>query len=156
MVNKKLLEKLAFQKSKVTVDIVKIEEAELDEMWSFVGKKENQRWLWHAIDHNTHKVLAYHFGARKDTVFRELQKKLSCFNIDFYYTDDWGAYERNLPKQKHLVGKRYTQAIERKHLTLRTRIKRLARKTICFSKLEKIHDTVIGILINQLEFGREL
>jgi insertion element IS1 protein InsB len=27
-----------------------IKEAELDEMWSFVGKKKNQRWLWHAID----------------------------------------------------------------------------------------------------------
>jgi hypothetical protein len=22
-------------------------------MWSFVGKKGNQRWLWHAIDHHT-------------------------------------------------------------------------------------------------------
>ncbi|MBD2463520.1 transposase, partial [Oscillatoria sp. FACHB-1407] len=31
-------------------------------------------------------------------------------------------------------GKANTQKIERKHLTLRTRIKRLVRKTICFSK----------------------
>jgi insertion element IS1 protein InsB len=23
--------------------------AELDEMWSFVSKKANPRWLWHAI-----------------------------------------------------------------------------------------------------------
>lgn len=103
-------------------------------MWSFVRKKANQRWLWHAIDHNTHEVLAYCFGERKDKVFKALQKKLSCFTIDFYFTDDWGAYERNLPEQKHLIGKRHTQIIERKHLTLRTRIKRLARKTICFSK----------------------
>ena len=82
-----------------------------------------------------------------------LQKKLSCFDIDFYYTDDWGAYDRNLPAQKHLLGKRHTQAIERKHLTLRTRIKRLARRTICFSKLEKMHDIVIGLFINRYEFG---
>jgi len=26
---------------------VGIEESELDEMWSYVGKKANQRWLWH-------------------------------------------------------------------------------------------------------------
>jgi len=26
-------------------------ESELDEMWSYVGKKSNPRWLWHAIDH---------------------------------------------------------------------------------------------------------
>ncbi len=32
--------------------------AELDEMWSFVGKKQHQRWLWHAIDHHSGKVLA--------------------------------------------------------------------------------------------------
>ena len=132
---------------------MQVEEVELDEMWSFVGKKSNQRWLWHAIDHHTHEILAYHIGDRRDNAFKELQRKLSKFDIEFYYTDDWGAYERNLPRQKHLIGKRNTQAIERKHLTMRTRIKRLARKTICFSKLEKMHDIVIGLLINHLEFG---
>ena len=137
----------------VLVDLVKIEEAEVDEMWSFVKNKKNQRWLWHAIDHNTHEVLAYQLGSRKDIVFQELQKKLSCFDIEFYYTDDWGAYERNLPAQKHKIGKDQTQAIERKHLTLCTRIKRLARKTICFSKLEQMHDIVIGLFINRIEFG---
>jgi len=29
------------------------EEAEIDEQWSFVGNKSNQRWLWYAIDHET-------------------------------------------------------------------------------------------------------
>ena len=38
-------------------------EAEMDEMWSFVGHKGNPRWLWHAIDHGTgnkprHDILA--------------------------------------------------------------------------------------------------
>ena len=41
-------------------------EAEMDEMWSFVGNKGNPRWLWHAIDHHTGKVLAYVFGRRKE------------------------------------------------------------------------------------------
>ncbi|PZV04645.1 MAG: transposase, partial [Leptolyngbya sp.] len=50
-------------------------------------------------------------------------------------------------------GKRNTQKIERKHLTLRTRIKRLARKTICFSKSVLMHDVVIGLFINRYEFG---
>ena len=34
-------------------------EAELDEMGSFVQSKQQQRWLWHAIDHNSGAVLAY-------------------------------------------------------------------------------------------------
>ena len=46
--------------------------SELDEMWSYVGKKAHQRWLWHAIDHYTGKVLAYVFGRRKDEVFLRL------------------------------------------------------------------------------------
>ena len=41
-------------------------EAEMDEMWSFVGNKGNPRWLWHAIDHCTGKVLAYVFGRRQE------------------------------------------------------------------------------------------
>jgi hypothetical protein len=44
--------------------------SELDEMWSYVARKSNPRWLWHAIDHHTGKVLAYVFGRRKDQVFR--------------------------------------------------------------------------------------
>ena len=40
--------------------------SELDEMWSYVRSKTNPRWLWHAIDHHTGKVLAYVFGRRKE------------------------------------------------------------------------------------------
>ena len=45
------------------------------------------------------------------------------------------------------------QQIARKHLTLRTRMKRLARKTICFSKAIQRHDIVIGLCVNRYEFG---
>ena len=81
---------------------------------------------------------------------------LAPFNITRFYTDDWGAYERHLEADKHEIGKRNTQKIERKNLNFRTRIKRLTRKTICFSKLESMHDTVIGLLINKVEFGRDI
>jgi insertion element IS1 protein InsB len=47
--------------------------SELDEMWSYVQSKVHPRWLWHAIDHHTGKVLAYVFGKRQDTVFLELK-----------------------------------------------------------------------------------
>jgi IS1 family transposase len=43
------------------------------------------------------------------------------------------TYSRQLDAAEHTPGKRHTQKIERRHLTLRTRIKRLTRKTICFS-----------------------
>ena len=97
-------------------------------MWSYVGKKSNPRWLWHAIDHHTGKVLAFVFGARKNEVFLQLQSLLKPFGITRFYTDGWGAYERNLEADKHKVGKQNTQKIESKHTNLRAKIKRLARK----------------------------
>jgi insertion element IS1 protein InsB len=45
------------------------------------------------------------------------------------------------------------QKIERQHLRLRTRIKRLTRQTICFSKSIQMHDLVIGLFVNRYEFG---
>jgi len=128
-------------------------ESELDEMWSYVRKKDNQRWLWHAIDRATGKVIAYVFGTRKDEVFLQLKALLSPLGISRFYTDDWGAYERHLEAAKHEIGKHNTQKIENKNLNLRTRIKRLARKTICFSKTILMHDIVIGLFINRYEFG---
>ncbi len=138
----------------VTVNIERAGEAEMDEMWSFVGKKGNQRWLWHAIDHHTGAVLAYVFGRRKDTVFLKLKALLEPFGLRRYYTDKWGAYTRHLDPEQHTASKRSTQKIERKHLTLRTRIKRLVRKTICFSKSTQMHDIVIGLFVNRYAFGR--
>jgi insertion element IS1 protein InsB len=137
----------------ITVEIRRVEAAEVDEMWSFVGSKAHQRWLWHAIDHLTGVVLAYTFGSRADEVFLELQKLLTPFGLEHFYTDAAGVYDRHLPAAAHTVGKVHTQQIERKHLTLRTRIKRLARKTICFSKSVFMHDTVVGLFVNRYEFG---
>jgi insertion element IS1 protein InsB len=131
----------------VDVMIRRVDEAEVDEMWSFVGKKQEPRWLWHAIDHRAGAVLAYVFGRRQDEVFLQLKTLLAPL------TDYWGAYQRHLEPAVHTPGKRQTQQIERKHLTLRTRIKRLARKTICFSKSMEMHDIVIGLFVNHYEFG---
>ena len=125
----------------------------MDEMWSFVGSKAHQRWLWHAIDHLTGVVLAYGLGTRADAVFEQLHTLLQPFGLVHFYTDGAGVYKRHLPVASHTVSKRQTQQIERKHLTLRTRIKRLARKTICFSKSVLMHDVVIGLFVNRYEFG---
>jgi insertion element IS1 protein InsB len=138
------------------VVIRRVAAAEVDEMWSYVSKEKAPRWLWHAIDHNSGAVLAYVFGRRKDGVLQELKTLLQPFGIKRFYTDHWGAYARQLESARHCPGKRQTQKIERKHLTLRTRIKRLARKTICFSKSVQLHDLVIGMFVNRYEFGLEV
>jgi insertion element IS1 protein InsB len=126
----------------VEVEICRAEElaqrrgltSELDAMWSYVGKKAEPRWLWHAIDHRSGTVLAHVFGRRKDEVLLELKDLLAPCSIPRFYTDGWGVYERHLAPEQHTTGKAQMQKIESKHLNLRTRIKRLVRRTMCFSK----------------------
>lgn len=125
------------------------DEAEADEMWSFVQRKKKQRW---PLILTCGKALAYFCGRRQDEAFLKLKALLEPFGITRYYTDYWGAYTRHIAPEAHPPGKRNTQKIERKHLTLRTRIKRLARKTICFSKSVQMHDIVIGLFVNRYEF----
>jgi len=150
-VNHRLLASL--NSDEVTVVIRLAEEAEVDELWSFVKRKQEPRWLWHAIDHRRGKVLAYVFGRRKDEVFLKLKALLEPFGMTRYDTDSWGAYTRHVEADQHQPGKRNTQKIERKHLTLRTRIKGLTRRTICFSKTIQMHDIVIGLFVNRYESG---
>ena len=106
------------------VVICKVKEAELDEMWSFVGGKSRPRWLWEALDHQTGRILAYVFGRREDQALLELKALLAPLGIRRFYTDGWGVYQRHWAPHQHVVSKRATQQLERKHLTLRTRIKR--------------------------------
>lgn len=117
-------------------------------------KKRNQRWLWWAEDHDTGQVVAFVFGRRTNATFRQLLALLTQAGISVsrWFTDYWWAYYDELPAEIHQAGKDQMQSIERKHLDLRTRIKRLARRTICFSKSVLMHDTVVGLLINHLFF----
>ncbi|EFP69463.1 insertion element IS1 1/5/6 protein insB [Shigella dysenteriae 1617] len=124
---------------------------ELDEQWSFVGSKARQHWLWYAYNTKTGGT-GLHFWSRTDETCRELLALLTPFNIGMITSDDWGSYGREVPKDKHLTGKIFTQRIERNNLTLRTRIKRLARKTICFSRSVEIHEKVIGTFIEKHMF----
>jgi len=64
---------------------------------------------------------------------------LTPFNIAMINIDDRGCYSREVSKKKHLIGKIFTQQIERKNLIILAHINQLARKTICFSHSIDIH-----------------
>jgi insertion element IS1 protein InsB len=78
-------------------------------------------------------------------MFLKLQALLAPFGLTRYYTDKAGVYQRHLPPAQHTMEKLSMQKIERKHLTLRTRLKRLARKTLCFSRSHFMHNLLIGL-----------
>ena len=132
---------------------------EMDEMWGRVYCKGTPCWLWHAIDHDTGEVVAFVLGSREKEMCKQLWDMLMALKgveIEVVYSDDNWAYHDIIPKAMLQTGKRNTQKIERKHLTFRTRLKRLARKTICYSKIIEMHIIMVSLLINILEFRCQL
>lgn len=81
---------------------------------------------------NTARVLHVSHSTVIDEVFLQLKALLEPLRITRFYTDDWGAYERNLEAQKHEAGKHNPQKIENERLNLRTRIKRLSENNLFF------------------------
>jgi insertion element IS1 protein InsB len=75
----------ALKPTSVTI-VQRVEEAELDEMWSFVGFKTDQRWLWQAIDHKTGQILACVLAEHRDDAFKQLQNLLEPFGIQHDYS----------------------------------------------------------------------
>ena len=122
---------------------------EADELWSYVGAKSCQRWTWYAIEREHGIILAHQHGKRTEAVCEKLFEKLRVFPIRFYDTDKWQSYAKSLAPSQHRIGKADTWKIERTNLNFRTHLKRLHRKTICFSKDETLHDTVIGLYIDR-------
>ena len=127
-------------------------DAEADEFRSFAGNKSGQRRTRYATDRKSGIIPAWHNGKGKDRDFLILWNLLATFTIARYYTDDWGAYSKYIPAGQHRTGKDKTWKTERKNLNFRTHLKRLTRKSVCFSKNGQIHDNVIGMYIERFYY----
>ena len=132
----------------------RITELEIDEMWSFVGKKENQCWLWYAFDPARSKIVCWQLGRRTDESCQKLLNKLAESQVPRYCTDEWESYQKFIPTERHWIGKEGTQRIERNNLNFRTHLKRLQRETICFSKADDMHEAVTKLYIRHLNAGQ--
>ena len=122
---------------------------QLDEFWTFVGhRKKGKRWVWYAYDKESGKILAFQIGKRGGKSCKALLKKLNHLQIGTYCTDDWKPYKKHILKEKHVISKRKTTHIERRNRDFRTHLKRLCRKTVCFSKKDNLHYGMIKTYIN--------
>jgi insertion element IS1 protein InsB len=87
---------------------------------------------------------------RTDKSCRHLCQKLASCRVQEFYTHQWKSYTKCLDPQFHFIGKTGTQNIERKNLNFRTHLKRLQRRTICFSKSPDMHRNVLKLYIHAL------
>ncbi|WP_394342500.1 IS1 family transposase [Taibaiella helva] len=109
-------------------------EYELDELCTYVRYRENQIWVAYAIRKDTKEVIDFNIGRRTNNTLRPITNTLILSNAKKVYTDKLKHYGTLLPSKIHSTKKKGTNHIERKNLTLRTHLKRLSRRTICFSK----------------------
>jgi len=93
-------------------------------------------------------VVVYFNGRRTDQECHRLRKQMSRCQVSYFHTDGWPSYCRVLPQTRHSVSKGGTLQIERHNLNFRTRLKRLERRVICFSRSEELHDVVIKLFVH--------
>jgi len=126
---------------------------ELDEVWTFVQKKSEKRWLWIALSRRTRQVVAYVIGDRSEKTCRKLWERIpESYQKCHTFSDFWEAYQKVFPEETHqAVGKDsgQTNHVERWNNTLRQRLARLVRKTLSFSKSDYFHELVLRIFIHR-------
>lgn len=79
------------------------EALELDEMWTFIGRRKRKVWRWLAIERASRRIVAWVLGCRWATTARRLWAALPrryqrhCR----YHTNQWEADAKVLPAHHH-------------------------------------------------------
>jgi IS1 family transposase len=122
------------------------EEYELDEMAvTIAGSKDV--YLIYAINRRTRKVVDFFIGNRTKENIKKVVDAVLFYSPKIIFTDRLNSYPSLIPKAIHRPGRRLTNRIERKNLTLRNFIKRLSRNTLCFTrKIEMLESCLLIFL----------
>jgi IS1 family transposase/transposase-like protein len=107
---------------------------EVDEMCTYVKRKQNFIWLVYALEKESKSVVSFNVGKRTNKTLNRVVETLKLSEAKKIFTDRLKNYRFLIDEKLHSVKRYGTNHIERKNLTLRTALKRLNRKTICFSK----------------------
>jgi len=65
-----------------------------------------------------------------------LYNKVKHLKNCIFYTDNWDAFAKILPKERHVIGKSHTVVIERDNSNTRHHLGRMTRRTKIVSKQE--------------------
>ncbi len=107
---------------------------QVDELFTFIGNKEKRVCVAYSFEPKTNEVINIIVGSRNKTNLRKVIDTLVFSNPKKITTDKLNIYKEIIPKSIHSTKFRGINGIERMNLNLRTHIKRLNRRSICFSK----------------------
>ncbi|MBN9294507.1 MAG: IS1 family transposase [Flavobacteriia bacterium] len=118
---------------------------EVDELWTFVGKKHpaNYYWVIYAINQKTYEIIDVVIGLRNKKNLKQVIDVVKLQNPKKIITDKLITYPKLILPIKYNTNQYANTRIERINLTLRTHLKRLNRRTICFSKSIKMLEASI-------------
>jgi len=103
------------------------------------------------VDRVGKRVLGFTLGDRSAQTGDKLYQALSCFAVESYYTDYWGAYESVLYEEQHIKRKAETYTVERVNSLLRHYLARLRRRSQGYSKSVTMIAYSLSLLLNKLE-----
>ena len=108
--------------------------------------------MWTAVDHFQPGILGWVLGDHSAKTFEPLWDKVSAGKCYFYVTDGWPVYPMFIPEGEQIISKTYMTRVEGENTRLRHYLARLHRKTLCYSKCEKMLKHSIKLLIHYLKF----
>ncbi|MCZ8285923.1 MAG: IS1 family transposase [Bacteroidia bacterium] len=120
------------------------QEYELDEMSVTIAGKEDT-YLIYAINRRTRKVVDFLIGNRTKENIRKVVETVLRYHPKIIFTDGLNSYPSLIPKIIHRPGRRLTNRIERKNLSIRNFIKRLSRNTLCFSRKKEMLEVCLKL-----------
>jgi len=152
------------------------EPLELDELWSFVARRTDKRWVWLALCRRTRQVVAYCTGRpgrrHRQPGLADLLAAVGAHpgrlqdgpalhgllaRLPEGAAPDWHAYQKVLPPEQHRAsgkGEGQTNHVERFNVerfnnVLRQRSARFVRKTLSFSKIDAMHEDCLRLFLHE-------
>lgn len=125
--------------------IAKCKTYQVDEMRTFIKRKDKLIWIAYALEQETKKVVSYNVGRRTNKTLSKVISSLELSEAKKIVTDKLKNYKYLIKKEIHSTKHKGINHIERKNLSIRTHLKRLNRRTICFSRSLIILKAVLKI-----------
>lgn len=143
-----LLKKILLIAKSIKQPMIQIgKEYEVDELCTYVGHKSRRVWLVCALDRRSHTIVSFNIGRRTNQTLKKVTENLHFSQAKKIFTDRLPSYRTLIENTVHNVVRYGTNHLERFHLTLRTHLKRLNRRSICFSKSVVVLTAVVRIYL---------
>ena len=131
------------------------ERLEVDEFWTYVGRKKRKVWLIYAYDRDTNEIVAHVWGKRDLATAKKLRARLKKLKVSYgsISMDNWDSFKTAFKADLKQIGKRHTVGIEGNNCRLRHRLKRAFRKTCAFSKKLDNHFKTFNMVFFYINYG---